>query len=102
MSRTDKLQALLQKEPDDVFLNFGLGMELLKEGRADEALAQFDRVLSLDAAYVAAYLQKGTALIALQRKKEAADALTDGAAIARQSGDTHSAEQMEMLLATIH
>lgn len=95
MSRTVRLQELLENNPDDVFLNFGLAMELLKEDRKEEAIAQFDRVLDLDPNYVSAYIQKGNALIRLGRKDQAKETLAAGIAAAKAAGDTHTADQTQ-------
>jgi tetratricopeptide (TPR) repeat protein len=62
MTRRVKLQQMLEKSPRDTFLNFGLAMELAKEGQTEEALAQFDRVLQIDPSYLTAYFQKGSTL----------------------------------------
>ncbi len=101
MSRTAKLQELLKNNPDDVFLNFGLAMELLKENRQEEAIAQFDRVLDLDPNYVSAYIQKGNALIRLGRKDQAKETLAAGIAAAKAAGDMHIADQAQRVLDTL-
>ena len=51
MSRLEKLVGLLESQPDDVFLNFGLAMEYVNLGQTEDALARFDRVLQLDPEY---------------------------------------------------
>ena len=98
MSRKAKLEQMLRDSDSDPFLHFDLAMELLKEGRQDEALASFDRVTALDANYLAAYLQKGHALAAMCRADDARAALTTGIAAARRSGDLHAAEEMISVL----
>ena len=101
MSRRVKLEQMLEKSPQDVFLNFGLAVELAKEGRTDEALAQFDRVLRLDPSYLTAHFQKGSTLIAAGRVPDARAALTAGITAAQTGGDLHAASQMQTLLDTI-
>jgi len=101
MSRREKIQAMLAKEPDDVFLNFGLAMELAKEGDADGAAAQFDRVLALDENYVAAYFHKGNTLIGAGRADEARQVLMQGVLVAQRQGNDHAADEMSGLLREI-
>ena len=101
MSRRVKLEQLLEKSPQDVFLNFGLAMELANEGRTDEALALFDRVLRLDPSYLTAHFQKGSTLIAAGRVPDSRAALAAGIAAAQTSGDLHAASEMQALLDTI-
>ena len=98
MSRRAKIEELLAKNPNDVFLNFGLAAELAKEGRVDEAAAQFDRVLALDPKYIPAHFQKGSILLAAGRKDDGNAALNAGIAAARAAGDPHAAEEMQALL----
>ncbi len=99
MSRRSKLEGLLEKSPDDVFLNFALAMELAKEGLTDQAVARFDRVIALDAQYIPAHFQKGSTLLAAHRRPEAKAALTRGIETALAHGDPHAAEEMQALLA---
>jgi len=101
MPRRDRIQQMLEKEPDDVFLNFSLAMELAKEGEVASALACFDRVLKLDATYTAAHYHKGNTLIGLGRLEEARAVLQQGVAACRQVGDDHAQREMLDLLATI-
>lgn len=101
MPRREKLEQLLAAEPDDVFLNFGLAMELTKEGDRDRALAQFDRVLQLDPNYHAAHYHKAATLIELGRTDEARQVLTAGLTAARVAGNTHAESEMADLLASL-
>ena len=101
MSRRVKLEQMLEKSPQDVFLNFGLAMELAKEGRTDDALARFDLVLQLDPSYLTAHFQKGSTLIAAGRVPDARRALAAGIAAANASGDLHAASEMQALLDTL-
>ena len=101
MSRLEKLEQMVQREPTDVFLSFCLAMELAKEGLTDRALTQFDRVLELDSAYIAAYRQKASVLLAAGRADDARAALSLGIATAQKGGDMHAVSQMEQLIKAI-
>ncbi len=101
MSRHDKLLAMLEKDPLDPFLHFGVAMELVKEGRQDEAIARFDRTIELDPAYTAAHYHKGNTLIGIGKGEEARAVLTAGIEKARCTGDAHTAGEMQDLLDTI-
>ncbi|MEK7731987.1 MAG: tetratricopeptide repeat protein [Planctomycetota bacterium] len=101
MTRRAKLEQMLEKSPQDTFLSFGLAMELAKEGRTDEALAQFDRVLRINPSYLTAYFQKGSTLINAGRVPDARAALVTGIAAAQDSGDLHTASEMQALLDTL-
>lgn len=101
MNRRQKIEQLLEKEPDDAFLRFGLAMELLKEGESLTALDQFDRVLAIDSVYTAAYHHKGYTLIALERIEEARSVLQAGIEAATQIGNNHAKREMSELLESI-
>lgn len=101
MSRLEKLEALLKKEPDDAFLNFGLAMELAKAARFDESINQFNRTIELDPNYIAAYFQKGRTFISMGDEDRAKHALQDGIRQANLCGETHAAGEMQDLLATL-
>ncbi len=101
MPRRDRIERMLEKEPADVFLNFSYAMELAKENETDRALAQFDRVISLDPSYTGAHYHKGNMLIGLGRQDEARVVLQDGVAACKQLGDDHAHREMVELLTSI-
>src|SRR4051812_12048318 len=101
MSRLEQIQKMLEKEPNDTFLNFGLAMELAKVGRHDEAIAQFKRLNQIEPNYIPAYFQQGSTLIAMGKLQEAGAVLREGIAVAQKTGDQHAADEMGELLATL-
>lgn len=101
MPSLEQLERLLALEPDDVFLNFALAMELSKQGRTDDACRQFRRVLDLDPRYPAAYFQWAKVLLAAHRHAEARDVLARGIETAQRTGDQHAAAEMRELLGAI-
>lgn len=101
MPTIEQLEQLLDQEPDDVFLNFGLSMALATAGRLDEALERFDRTLHLDADYVPAYFQKARVLADDDRTPEARKTLETGIAVARRVGNEHATGEMSEYLAML-
>ena len=101
MGRLEQLEALLAKEPDDAFLNFGLAMELAKAGRFDESLVRFDRVVQFDPNYVAAIFHKGKTLLSMGEEDRAKATLRDGIERAKACGEMHAAGEMQELLDTL-
>jgi tetratricopeptide (TPR) repeat protein len=89
------IEALLESEPDDVFLNFGRAMALVSAGRHEDALRGFERTIGLDRNYVPAHFQRGRLLASLGREKEAREGLEEGIRVARAVGDRHAAGEME-------
>ncbi len=59
LSRIDMVIKLLEKEPEDIFLNFTLGLEYVAELNVTEAENQFKLVLKINPDYIPAYYQLG-------------------------------------------
>jgi predicted Zn-dependent protease len=98
MARLEQLEALLAKEPNDAFLNFGMAIELAKAQRFDESLARFDRVTASDPNYVAANFHKAKTLITMGEIDAAKAELEKGIAQAAACGEMHAKSEMEELL----
>ncbi len=98
MTRREKLLQMLQEDPDDAFLLYGLAMEDQSAEDWESALASFDRVLTVDPESVAAYFQKGQILARLRRPEEARSALEAGIAVGRKIGDAHAVGEMTEFL----
>ena len=58
-ARMKQLQTMLEKEPNDTFLLYGLALEFKKTGDPKAAVEHLDRVIGLDPGYCYAYHQKG-------------------------------------------
>lgn len=78
LSRIDMLINLLSKEPDDVFLNYALGIEYLAELSLDQAEKQFKKSLALDSNYIAAYYQLGKLFESQSKNNEALQFFREG------------------------
>ena len=95
MSSEKRLQALermLQAEPDDVFLNYALALEYLRDPSAITlAGLQLKKVLSLDTDYIAAYYQLGKLSESAGKMQEALEFYNKGLAVAEKKKDNKSA-----------
>lgn len=96
-TRIELLKRMLEKEPDDVFLNYALGLEYLKKPESIIlAEVQFKRVAELDPKYMAAYYQLGKLLEAQTKLSEALHYFKLGLEIAEKRKDRKAiAEFME-------
>lgn len=84
-SRVDMILSMLEKEPDDLFLNYSLGLEHVAHKSFDLAEASFKKTLSIQPDYVPVFYQLGK-LFELQGKNE--EALNHF-----RSGLTHAQQQ---------
>lgn len=73
-ARIPQLLSLLGDEPEDVFLNYALGIEYMSHPETHSgALSQFKKVLELDPEYLAVYYQLGKLCEDMGQNAEAID-----------------------------
>lgn len=92
--RMKKLRAMLDKQPDDPFLVYGLGMEYKKAGDGPRAIESFDRTIQLDPGYCYAYFQKGQAHESAGDVDAARRAYRAGMEAATRKGDAHALDEI--------
>jgi len=97
----ERLQEFLRSRPDDSFVRYGLGMELAKLGRTEEAAACLEDLIAADPDYVPAYFQAALILTRTGRAERARAVLQSGLEAAARKGDSHAASEMAGLLAEI-
>src|SRR5947209_19877445 len=90
-----QLRKLLDKEPNDPFLLYGIALEYRKAGDLPAAIEHLDRVIALDPGYCYAYHQKGLAYEQGGDVEAAKGAYRDGIEAARKKGDLHAAQEIE-------
>jgi tetratricopeptide (TPR) repeat protein len=98
---SEKLQQLfklLEREPNDTFLLYGIGMEYKKLDALPTAIEYFDRVIAADAGYCYAYFQKGQVFEKMNDPQKAKQAYRDGIAAAKRAGDAHAQSELEAAL----
>lgn len=100
---TDRLAQLLtfhEADPTDTFCTYGIAMEHAKRGETAQAIDWLDRTLRLDANHAYAYYQKASLLNGLGRVDEAKHVVVEGQAAAKRAGDTHAAQELEVLMSS--
>lgn len=83
---------------DGALLRFSLGNALLAAGQAAEAIDDLRRAVVFDPQYSAAWKVLGKACLAADDSAGAAEAWTQGIAIADQRGDKQAAREMAVFL----
>ena len=101
MSRREKIEAMLQEEPDDEFLRYSLALEFEKESNHDRSLELLAELTESATPYVPAFFMSGQQLAKLGRVSEARRFLRDGIEQARHQGDQHAAGEMSEFLASL-
>ena len=87
MPSIDELNKLLEMDPTDTFVLYGLAQEYAKAGETDRAVEHYDRCLSHDPSYCYAYYHKARALEEDGRTEEALEAVKAGLVAAREARD---------------
>jgi tetratricopeptide (TPR) repeat protein len=92
--RLTKLQQLLERDPNDPFVLYGIALEHKKLGDAKTAIEFLDRTISADAGYCYAYFQKGQIQESLGEASAAKETYEAGIAAARTKGDAHAESEI--------
>ena len=99
--RLEKLQKMLEREPNDTFLLYGIALEHKKLNDPQNALKFLDKVIEIDRGYCYAYHQKGLTYESLGDTEAAKKAYQDGINAAREKGDAHAQGEIEQALQMI-
>jgi tetratricopeptide (TPR) repeat protein len=96
-----KLLEMLEKQPTDAFVLYGVGMEHKKAGEFAKAIEYLDRTIAADAGYCYAYYQKGQVFEEMGKTEEARAAYRTGIGAARAKGDGHAESELSGALSMI-
>jgi tetratricopeptide (TPR) repeat protein len=97
-ARIAALKQLLEQEPNDTMLLFGLGNDHYELGRLAEAVEYFERALQVDPEYAAAYVRLAWVYERLQQPVKVRDTLARGQGAIVRSNDKNLLAEMEELL----
>lgn len=96
--RIAEFKEVLELEPDDPVVRFGLAGAYLDAGRAEEAAGEYREAIRLKPDYSAAYRGLGRALERAGRPDEAKAAYTEGRDVASRNGDLQTKKEIEVFL----
>lgn len=101
MPSIQQLEKLLRIDPDDPFVHYGIGQEWAKLGEHEQAIACFDRALTLDDTYCYAYYFKAISLKETGRRDEGIETVRVGIEKANAAGDGKARSELESLMLTM-
>ena len=96
--RMQQLQKMLEREPADPFLLYGIGMEHKKALRWEDAVEFFDRTIAADSGYCYAYYQRGLVYEQQGEFALAKQSYRDGITAAKVKGDAHAESELQTAL----
>ena len=97
-NRLDSLLKLLEKEPGDSFLLYGIALEYMSASSFEDAEKYFKSLLVADDKYVPAYMQYARLKERQNEIERAKELYKQGIRIAKEKGDNHAAKEMEEFL----
>lgn len=101
MSRLEKLKEMLEQDPADTFVRYGLAMEYRGEEQYEEATRLFDGLIADRPPHVPSYFMKAQMLADMEQVAEARSTLELGIAQAKAQDNLHAAGEMSELLASL-
>jgi tetratricopeptide (TPR) repeat protein len=96
-----KLFAMLERQPNDAFLLYGIALEYKKLNEPAKAIEFLDKTIAADAGYCYAYFQRGQVLEQTGDPAGAKSAYESGIAAAKRVGDAHAQSELEGALSMI-
>ena len=93
-NRLPAMLKMLEREPNDAFLLYGVGIELKNSGDTAGALQKFARVIEVDPGYCYAYFQAAQVQEGDGNLAAARASLEAGIAAAKQKDDAHALSEL--------
>jgi len=90
-----KLQAMLEKQPNDPFLLYGIALEHKKLNEPEKAILFLDRCIAADPNYCYAYFQRGQISEMTGDIEAARQSYEDGIVAAKRAKDAHAQSEIE-------
>lgn len=95
MDRLAALRALLQNDPKNRLIRYGLAMELANGGDLEGAVGEFRALIETDPDYAYAYFHCGQVLEKLDRPDDARETYRQGIEAAGRAGDSHARGEIQ-------
>ncbi len=93
--RLEALKTMVQQDPKNSLVRYGLAMEYGRAGQLEQAIAEYRALIEVNPEYCYAYFHGGQALEKLGRLEEARALYRDGIEAAHRSGDEHARSELQ-------
>jgi Tfp pilus assembly protein PilF len=97
-NRLETLKGMVEQDPGNSFLRFGLAMEYRNTGDMDGAVREFRALTAADPDYSPAYFHGGQTLERLGRTEEARELYEKGVEVTTRKGEQHARSEMQAAL----
>jgi tetratricopeptide (TPR) repeat protein len=85
---------MLEKEPNDLFLNYALAVEFVGEKKFEQAEKQFLKTTKIDPEYLPCYYQLGQVAEKINREKEALEYYHKGVELAKKQNNNKALNEL--------
>ena len=97
-SRIDSLKQMLEKNPDDSFAKYAIGLEYMSLNKPEMAKEMFESLRVSDPKYSATYYQLGKVYEILGENQMAGKVYEQGIFVTTQQGDDHARSELEQAI----
>ena len=94
LPRINMLLSMLEKEPEDVFLNYALAVEFVGEQKYKEAERQLLKTAKINPEYLPCYYQLGQVAEKIKNEKEALEYYKKGLALAQKQNNQKAVNEI--------
>ncbi len=92
------LKNLLQQDPNNTFARYGLAMEYANSGQAEDAIAEYRKLMETNPDYAAAYYHCGQTLERMGNIDEARATYEKGIEVTTRTNDLHTRSELQAAL----
>jgi Tfp pilus assembly protein PilF len=93
--RLQQLQKMLEGEPNDAFVLYGIALEYKKANDATSAVDYLNRAIQADPGYCYAYFQRGQVYEVMGEIESAKTSYREGIEAAGKKGDDHARSELQ-------
>ena len=98
VNRLEALTQMIEAQPENTLVRYGLAQEYANSGQYDEALRHFETLMSMDPNYSAAYYHAGRTLERAGRTDDARAMYERGIEVTSRNGDAHTRSELQAAL----
>jgi Tfp pilus assembly protein PilF len=97
-TRLEHLKNMVEQDPGNSFLRYGLAMEYRNAGEIETAVAEFRALMAASPDYAPAYFHGGQTLEMMGLPEEAREVYRQGVQVASRQGNQHARNEMQAAL----
>jgi tetratricopeptide (TPR) repeat protein len=97
-SRLETLKTMVEQNPKDSFLRYGLAMEYRNGGDLRAAVEQFESILAANPDYAPAYFHGGQTLERMGDLEQAREYYLKGIEVTTRKNDAHARSELQAAL----